>query len=102
MRVRVLLGGPLTKEVDRGAGERDEDLPDGACVGDVLRHLGVENQRVKFVLVNGRGATLDTSLEEGDRVALFPPELSFNTFVSLSFRRERVEARQRAQKTEIA
>jgi len=46
-----------------------------------------------MIMVNGRGATLDTPIAEGNRVALFPPELSFNTFVSLGFRKESVEGR---------
>ena len=44
-------------------------------------------------VVFGSDATLDTEIGEGNRVALFPPELSFNTFVSLSFRKESVEGR---------
>jgi hypothetical protein len=47
-----------------------------------------------MIMVNGRGATLYKEISEGDRVALFPPELAFNTFVSLGFRKESVEARE--------
>ena len=48
-----------------------------------------------MIMVNGRGATLHTEISEGDRVALFPPELAFNTFVSLGFRKESVEKRKK-------
>jgi molybdopterin converting factor small subunit len=95
MRVRVLLGGCLGRECAPGARERTLDLPQQAIVGGLLDLLGLANHRVKLILVNGRGATLDTSLDDGDRVALFPPELSFNTFVSFSFRREFVEGREK-------
>jgi hypothetical protein len=70
------------------------ELPDDAPrVEDVLTELGLPLKRVKMIMVNGRGATPETAVREGDRVALFPPELSFNTFVSLSFRKETVEGR---------
>jgi hypothetical protein len=51
--------------------------------------------RIKMIMVNGRGGTLETPIQEGDRVALFPPELAFNTFVSLGFRKESVEKRKK-------
>jgi len=52
-----------------------------------------------MIMVNGRGATLDTAVSEGDRVALFPPELAFNTFVSLGFRKESVEKREKGKQS---
>ena len=94
MRVTLLLGGPLGKEAGQGTTERFIDLPDGSRVQDIVASVGLSTGRVKLILLNGRGATLESQLQDGDRVALFPPELSFNTFVSLSFRRERVEARE--------
>jgi hypothetical protein len=68
-------------------------LPTGSQVVDIIAQLELPPERVKLILVNGLGATLETSLQDGDRVGLFPPELSFNTFVSLSFRKEVVEKR---------
>jgi sulfur carrier protein ThiS len=94
MRITVLLGGSLGEECAHGHRERDVEMVDGARVGDLVGALGLAPERVRLILVNGRGATLDAHLGEGDRVALVPPELSFNTFVSLSFRKERVEARE--------
>jgi len=58
-----------------------------------MRQLKLPADRGKMSMVNGRGATLDTPISEGNRVDLFPPELSFNTFVSLGFRKESVEGR---------
>jgi hypothetical protein len=55
----------------------------------LMSHLGLVPRRVCFILVNGCGADPATPLRDGDRVAFFPPELSFNTFVSISFRRGR-------------
>jgi sulfur carrier protein ThiS len=71
------------------------ELPAESQVKDVMRQLRLPANRAKMIMVNGRGATLDKKISEGDRVALFPPELSFNTFVSLGFRKESVERRKK-------
>ena len=93
IHITALLGGDLRKEAGEGHQEFAVELTSGSQVADLLARLGLPNDRVKMIMVNGRGATLDTAIGEGDRVALFPPELSFNTFVSLSFRKESVEGR---------
>ena len=93
IRITVLLGGNLRKEAGEGRQEFELELTSGSQVEDLLARLGLPHDRVKMIMVNGRGATLDTAIGEGNRVALFPPELSFNTFVSLSFRKESVEGR---------
>jgi molybdopterin converting factor small subunit len=93
MHLNLLLGGSLRHEAGDGRQQTEVDLGPGTRVGDIINRLGLPPERVKLILVNGRGATLTTPLQEGDRVALFPPELSFNTFVSLSFRKEHVEKR---------
>jgi hypothetical protein len=71
------------------------ELDPGSRVEDLATRLGLPLNQVKMILVNGRGATLTTAISEGDRVALFPPELAFNTFVSLGFRKESVENRKK-------
>jgi molybdopterin synthase sulfur carrier subunit len=48
-------------------------LRDGATVGDVLRHLAIPAEAVQLVFVNGLARSLDSPLEDGDRVALFAP-----------------------------
>jgi molybdopterin converting factor small subunit len=94
MRLILILGGSLRYEGGDGRQESVVDLsPGGSRVGDLVAQLLLPPERVKLILVNGRGATFATPLQEGDRVAFFPPELSFNTFVSLSFRKENVEKR---------
>ena len=100
MRVTVLLGGHLREEATQGTGERTIELHNDSQVEDLMAPLGLLPHRVRLILVNSQGATLATPLEDGDRVALFPPELSFNTFVSLSFRKERVQTRQRVRSEE--
>ena len=93
IRITVLLGGNLRNEAGEGRQEFELELTSGSQVEDLLLRLGLPYDRIKMIMVNGRGATLDTPIAEGNRVALFPPELSFNTFVSLGFRKESVEGR---------
>ena len=78
-----------------GSQQRRVSLPEGSRLEELLVSLNLDKERVRLILINGLGATMATVLKEGDRVALFPPELSFNTFVSLSFREEHVEARKK-------
>ena len=95
MRITVLLGGNLRNEAGEGSQEFEFELLSGSQVEDLLSRLGLPQDRIKMIMVNGRGATLYTEISEGDRVALFPPELAFNTFVSLGFRKESVEKRKK-------
>jgi molybdopterin converting factor small subunit len=85
IEVRVLLGGHLCGEATEGPRQRVIAFEDGSTAGDLLERLGLDRSRVGFLLINGRRAMLDTPLGNGDRVAVFPPELSFNTFVATSF-----------------
>ena len=95
MRITVLLGGSLRHEGGTGQQQFDMELPTPSQVKDVIGQLRLPDDRIKMIMVNGRGATLYTEISEGDRVALFPPELAFNTFVSLGFRKESVEKRKK-------
>lgn len=45
----------------------------GLSVADVVGELGLDPADIHIVMVNGIHAALDTELEEGDRVGLFPP-----------------------------
>ena len=95
MRITILLGGDLRNEAGEGCQEFELELTSGSRVEDLLPRLGLPEDRIKMIMVNGRGATLYAEISEGDRVALFPPELAFNTFVSLGFRKESVEKRKK-------
>lgn len=44
----------------------------GLTVSVLLRERGVPADVVRVVIVNGQTAALETVLQEGDRVALFP------------------------------
>ena len=99
MRITVLLGGNLRNEAGKGSQEFELKLRPGSQVEDLLPRLGLPQDRIKMIMVNGRGATLYTKISKGDRVALFPPELAFNTFVSLGFRKESVEKREKGKQS---
>jgi molybdopterin synthase catalytic subunit len=57
-----------------GTGERELDLPDGACVADVWEALELGELPAGLLFaVNRRYAPADTELADGDEVALIPP-----------------------------
>ena len=53
-------------KVGREGGE--VSLPDGVRVRDLLREVGLFDEEVRRVLVNGKRARLDTSLKRNDVV----------------------------------
>ena len=59
-----------------------------ATVRQVLRELGIPPEKVRMILLNGKGVDSETILSAGDRIALFPPEMAFNMYVAISFRRD--------------
>ncbi len=59
-----------------------------ATVLEVIRQLGIPPERVRMILLNGIGVDSSSMLSNGDRVALFPPEMAFNMYVAISFRRD--------------
>lgn len=49
------------------------ELPAGATVADLIKHLGLPEQEVKTVFVNGRAQPQDHILAGGDELGMFPP-----------------------------
>lgn len=49
------------------------ELASGTPVSAVLTDLGIPPEDIAILLVNGRDATVDRILQDGDTVALFPP-----------------------------
>ena len=45
----------------------------GTTVRAVLVRFGVPLETVKMIFINGRHAEMDTVLEDGDRLGVFPP-----------------------------
>ncbi|MCF8085792.1 MAG: MoaD/ThiS family protein [Desulfohalobiaceae bacterium] len=58
----------------RGYQPRDGvlEIEEGASVQEVLHSLGVPVEEAKVVFVNGRHASLDQGLQQGDKLAAFP------------------------------
>jgi molybdopterin converting factor small subunit len=48
------------------------DCPSGTRCREVIAEVGLSEQEIGIVLVNGRHAALDARLEEGDTLSLFP------------------------------
>jgi molybdopterin converting factor small subunit len=61
-RPEVGLGEPFAVE-----------LPAGATLADLVREIGLPEDEVKLIFVNGLHRDLDQVLNEGDEVGIFPP-----------------------------
>jgi len=48
-------------------------IKEGTCAKDLIPKVQLETSDVEVVFVNGKVASLDTILQDNDRVALIPP-----------------------------
>ncbi len=75
MKVTVTLYATLTKYHPEG--KRNEafsvELPEGSRVKDLLDHLGIKEGEAKQVFIRHKSRPEDFPLEDGERVAIFPP-----------------------------
>jgi sulfur-carrier protein len=55
--------------------DQGERLPiePGQSIGEILNAIGVPPEKAKLIFVNGLKGNLDTILQGGERVGLFPP-----------------------------
>jgi len=60
-----------TFRVDRFR-EKGRDYPEGSTCREVLADVGIGEEELGILLVNGRHAPLEQVLDEGDAVSLFP------------------------------
>ncbi len=53
---------------------REQEVPAGAVIGDVVRSLGIDEDRLAIgvLLLNGRHRKKGCALEDGDVLSLFP------------------------------
>jgi molybdopterin synthase sulfur carrier subunit len=49
------------------------EVGEGTTIGELFDQAGIPPSEVAIVLVNGRHATLDQPLLDGETVAVFPP-----------------------------
>lgn len=75
MRLTVKLFATLGKFRPDAAGEKPFELQvhDGATVQKVIEMLGLPENVVRVVFVNGRARPLDWTLSDGDELGIFPP-----------------------------
>jgi sulfur-carrier protein len=73
--VNVGLYGPLRQAFpDVKLGEQMQvELPDGATIERLVEQLQLPADQVKVIFVNHRIRDDEYELEDGDRVAIFPP-----------------------------
>jgi molybdopterin converting factor small subunit len=90
MQISVKLHASLRPygKSDSNEGLFPLETTEKATVREVIRELGIPPEKVRMILLNGRGVDSDSILSNGDRVALFPPEMAFNMYVAISFRRD--------------
>jgi sulfur carrier protein ThiS len=69
-RVRVIVRGKLATNSRIHLEGADVNLPEGARVRDLLVEVGVFDEEVKDVKVNGRRGRLDQALRRNDMVEL--------------------------------
>ena len=76
-KVKIKLFASLREAA--GCSEKEWAFPDGSTLQTLLLHLEKEHPRLEhlsdhaWIAVNQRYASMDTLLEDGDEVALFPP-----------------------------
>jgi sulfur carrier protein ThiS len=75
MQIELALFAKLSARYPVGGSGREPrplDIDDGTTVGALVEQIGLaEEQRITFV--NGRHASDDRRLVQGDRLAIFPP-----------------------------
>ncbi len=69
-RVRVQVSGKLLNNSRINQEGANLTLPEGARVRDLLTAVGVFDDEVRHVIVNGRRGRLDQSLRRNDKVEL--------------------------------
>lgn len=74
MKIQLNLYASLSRCMPEGIpGDHVLELDAGMRVKEILERLGVSMESVKMIFVNGRHATPETVLVDGDRVGVFPP-----------------------------
>ena len=75
MALQVFLSSTLRKYIsdyESSKGIRVERAT-GMTVGDLCRQLKIPQEKIKIIMIDGRGAGFNKPLNGDERVALFPP-----------------------------
>jgi molybdopterin converting factor small subunit len=73
MTIQIKLFAGLREFLPEGAFPYPADLPPGSTVADALRALRVPRDKPTILLVNGRHASIEHVLSDGDILSVFPP-----------------------------
>jgi sulfur carrier protein ThiS len=76
MKVEVKLYASLARYLPDGSGRHVPiilDIEKDTSINQILEHLRVPLKSVKLIFLNGIHATGDETLNEGDRLGIFPP-----------------------------
>jgi len=73
IRIDLKLFVNLARFHPGGTGSGPHKVAEGLRVDQLIQDLGIDENMVKLVFVNGRKALADQLLADGDRVGLFPP-----------------------------
>jgi sulfur carrier protein ThiS len=69
MQIQVKTFATLKKFEPEGA---MLEIAEGAKLGDVLDALGIQADEVKLLFINGVHSKVDTVINAGDKISLFP------------------------------
>jgi molybdopterin converting factor small subunit len=89
IRITAKLFASLRKLIPCGPeGEIELPVEEGSSVEAIVSKLSIPKDRVRMIMINGIVTGFDDAVKDGDRVALFPPEVAFNLYVALNFRED--------------
>jgi molybdopterin converting factor small subunit len=75
MQIELALFASLSARYPVGGSGREPrplDIEDGTTVGALIERIGLADE-LRITFVNGRHASDDRPLAQGDRLAIFPP-----------------------------
>ncbi|AOT73257.1 molybdopterin synthase sulfur carrier subunit [Geosporobacter ferrireducens] len=70
MQIKVKLFATLRNNREK---EMMMDLAEGATPKDIIERLNISEEEATIIMINGRGAKLDTAIADNDTVSIFPP-----------------------------
>ena len=73
MKVEIKLFAGFRSYSTNTPGRQYTDVPDGSTVGDIILSLSIPEEEEKIIFINGVHGTVDSILQEKDRLAIFPP-----------------------------
>lgn len=72
MHIQVKLYSHIKRHAPNGQAVFHLDMPEDSTVAHVIKHLQLDDQVPKVILVHGRPAQMDAKLSDKDIIAVFP------------------------------